>query len=192
MPTKKRITRSAIVETAVEILRSEGWEKINARRIAHQLQCSTQPIYSEFGSMEGLKEALKKEAEEVYLLTVSRYRNNPEHTAYMAFGLGFIRFAKEEKELFRYLYMRDRHGDGKIIEDVNGPDILHMLTESYGFPEEQARWLHHDMSIYSYGLAVMLNTNYLDMEEAEIKRRLRIEFVALSHAYGLQDLLRDN
>lgn len=186
MPSKKRITRDAIIRTAVDILREEGYEKVNARSIAARLNCSTQPIYSEFANMDELKAELKKEAEKRYATIVEEYTQNSEYTAYIAFGLGFIRFAKDEKQLFRYLYMRDRHSKSMLIEDVHLPKIIKVLTEQYGFSEKTAVSLHYDMTIYAYGLAVILNTNYLDMSEKQIMDRLRTEYVALSCAYRRQ------
>ena len=110
MPAKKKITKEAIIETVVEILRTDGFERLNAR-IAQRLGCSTQPIYSEFAGMEELKAALKEEAEKCYIENVRHYTERSEYSPYMAFGLGFIRFAGEDKALFRYLYMTDSHGE---------------------------------------------------------------------------------
>lgn len=185
MPAKKRITREAIIQTAIGILREEGYERLNTRNIAQRLKCSTQPIYSEFGNMEELKAELKKKAEQCYVETVQQYRVKSEYSAYMAYGLGFIRFARDEKQLFRYLYMCDRHGEGQTIDDVNAPGIIGVLTEQYGFPEETALCFHYDMAIYCYGLAVMLNTSYMEMDETEIIERLGAEFYALADRYGL-------
>lgn len=185
MPGKKRITREAIVQTAVEILRAEGIEGVNTRKIAKRLGCSTQPIYSEFENIEQLKQQLKKEAEKCYVQKVAHYTSRSDKTVYMAYGLGFIKFARDEKQLFRHLFMCDRHGAGQSIEDINAPAIIQVLTSRYGFPKETALRFHHDMAIYSYGLAVMLNTNYLDMDEEQIKQRLKMEFIALYAAYGL-------
>ena len=187
MPAKKKITKEAIIETVVEILRTDGFERLNARRIAQRLGCSTQPIYSEFAGMEELKAALKEEAEKCYIENVRHYTERSEYSPYMAFGLGFIRFAGEDKALFRYLYMTDSHGEKQAIEDVNAPAIMQVLTGTYGYPADTARALHNDMAIYAYGLAVMLNTGYLDLSEESIKERLLLEFVALARAYGLPD-----
>lgn len=191
MPAKKKITREAIIATAVDILRKEGLEGVNTRKIAKKLGCSTQPIYSEFENMEQLKQVLKKEAEQCYVQAVAHYMANSEYSVYMAFGLGFTKFAREEKQLFRHLFMCDRHGAGQAIEDINAPAIMQVLTEQYGFSKETAQRFHHDMAIYSYGLAVMLNTNYMDMDEEQIKQRLKMELIALYRAYVLPESADD-
>ena len=84
-----------------------------------------------------------------------------------------------------------RHVAGQAIEDINAPAIMQVLTEQYGFSKETAQRFHHDMAIYSYGLAVMLNTNYMDMDEEQIKQRLKMEFIALYRAYVLPESADD-
>ena len=49
MPTKKRIQREDILKAAVQVIRREGPSALTMRRIAAQVGCSTQPLYSEFG-----------------------------------------------------------------------------------------------------------------------------------------------
>ena len=49
--------------------------------------------------------------------------------------------------------------------------------------EQQAKAFHADMSIYSYGLAMLLNTGELDLSDEEIEERLRVQFYALYAVY---------
>ena len=62
MPTVRRISRDAIVDAAVEVLREGGFSAVNARSVAKKLGCSTQPIYSSFQNMDELKAALRARA----------------------------------------------------------------------------------------------------------------------------------
>lgn len=45
MPAIKKISREAIINAAIDVLREGGAMAINARSIAKKLECSTQPIY---------------------------------------------------------------------------------------------------------------------------------------------------
>ena len=62
MPAVRRISRDAIVDAAVEVLREGGFSAVNARSVAKKLGCSTQPIYSSFQNMDELKAALRARA----------------------------------------------------------------------------------------------------------------------------------
>ena len=48
MPAVKKVTREKIVDAAVRVLQEDGYSAVNARSVAKKLDCSTQPIYSEF------------------------------------------------------------------------------------------------------------------------------------------------
>ena len=55
---RKRIFREDILNAAVGLVREEGPAALSVRNIAKKLGCSTQPVYSEFESMEALREEL--------------------------------------------------------------------------------------------------------------------------------------
>ena len=58
MPPKVQITKEDIVNTALELIRTSGEHAINARAVAAALNCSTQPIFSNFATMEELQNAV--------------------------------------------------------------------------------------------------------------------------------------
>ena len=66
MPPKVRITKEDIIHTAVEIVRRDGTGAINARVIAKELNCSTQPVFSNFATMEDLRYAVVAAADALY------------------------------------------------------------------------------------------------------------------------------
>ena len=59
MPPKAKITREMIVDTAFEIVRKEGADKVTARSISEQLSCSTQPVLYYFSTVEDIKKAFQ-------------------------------------------------------------------------------------------------------------------------------------
>ena len=66
MPPKIKITREKIIGAALSLVREVGEEGINARAIAARLDASTQPIFSNFSSMEELNLCVIEAAQEVY------------------------------------------------------------------------------------------------------------------------------
>ena len=55
MAPRVKITKDEIINTAIDLIRANGDGSINARAIANALNCSTQPIFSNFDSMEDLE-----------------------------------------------------------------------------------------------------------------------------------------
>ena len=60
MPPKAKLKEKDILNGALEEVREKGFGRLNARDLAKLLSCSTSPIFSCFGNMEGLKEAVVK------------------------------------------------------------------------------------------------------------------------------------
>lgn len=189
MPAQRKITREAVLKAAFELLRKSGIEAVNARSIARKLGCSTQPIYHAFCGMDELKAALLDACEERHSAEVQTYMQGSGYAPYLAYGLGFVSFAKKERELFRYLFLTC-HGDmRRPYEAANLPEILPTLRTRYGYAPETARALHSDMTVYACGLALGMNAGVLDMTEEEIAARFRTEFTALTSVYGQPSIM---
>lgn len=189
MPRIKNIGKEKIVETALIIVQTEGMDSLNARKIAKMLNCSTQPIYSEFKSMDDLKNTLKIVAENKYRDCVQNYVDNKKYSAYLNVGMGYLKFAKEHKGLFNYLYMQPKNSESLLFDDINANQIESILMEVYHFSKKQASEFHLEMAIYTFGLACALNLNLVQINEDEIADRLKKQFSALMALYqeGAED-----
>ena len=126
---------------------------INARSVAKELGCSTQPIYLSFQNMDDLKAAMTQRA---VALHTRHVRNSNSDTQYSCYGMGFVKFAEEERHLFRWLYL-DGEQFGPYRDDVLLPEIIAAMVNEYGYTEKVARKLHQDMTYYSYGMAILAN-----------------------------------
>lgn len=179
---KQKISREYILKGAAAFVAENGAEALNARSLAHALGCSTQPIYSAFENMNGLKRALLEEAKKAYRGFIDAYLDNAP-SRYEAFGLGYVRFAREEKGLFRFLYLRAREEDSpRNVDDPFIEDIIAEMKSLYGMDETRARAFHGDMAVYSYGLATLVCTDYTAYSDEDIDKMLKREFYAL-YAY---------
>lgn len=62
----KKVSKETVIDTAVKLLRDNGFSAISARSAAKKPGCSTQPIYFSFKNMEEFKSALAQRAIELY------------------------------------------------------------------------------------------------------------------------------
>lgn len=187
MPKNKSIGKEKIFKAAIEIVQNEGIENLNARKLAQQLTCSTQPIYSEFKNMDELKSLLKVEAENTYRDCVEYYRESKKYSSYLSVGMGYIKFAKEYKGLFNYLYMQPQTNKELFFEDINADDIQLVLTNVYHLTDKQGTEYHLEMAIYTYGLACSLNLGLVNINEDEVAKRLTNQFNALMSLFKTED-----
>ena len=92
MPPKVRITKEDILTTSIEMVREKGAEVLNARAIAAHMGCSTQPIFSNYASMDELKQDVMQQAYNLYLHFLEKEAENNQYPKYKASGMGYIRF----------------------------------------------------------------------------------------------------
>jgi len=163
MPPKVRITKEEIVRTALELVRADGEGGINARAIAAALQCSTQPIFSNFRTMEELQEAVSAAAYGIYLEFLRREVESGIYPQYKSFGMAYVRFAEEEKELFRLLFMCDRRGK-QLTPTLDFEASIQMIMNANGISREKAERMHLEMWSCVHGIGTMLATSFLSLD----------------------------
>ena len=177
MPPRNKVAKRDILNAAVEMIRAG--EPLNARALAQRMGCSTQPIFSNYASMEALRADVIAAALERYHGYLAESMGSGAHPPYKASGMGYIRFALEEKELFKLLFMRDRSGEviGEDLEEV-GP-IIALIQEKTGMSFERSRLFHLEMWLYVHGIATMLATGYLPWTMEDISAMLTDAFEGL-------------
>ena len=185
MPAIKKVSRDEIVNAALEMLRDGGFSAVNARSVARKLGCSTQPIYFSFQNMNELKTALTERAVKMHTQCVydSLRMHERNDSRYSSYGMGFVKFAAEEKQLFRWLYLEGEQ-QGPYQNDVLTPEVIEVITDEFGYTEDVARRFHQDMIYFTYGLAILANTDHLHLTETELRETFRREFRALIAIYG--------
>ena len=163
MPPKVKITKNDIIETAIDLLRKNGESAINARSIASALNCSTQPIFSNFATMEELQEAALTEAYNLYLRFLQKETESEKYPKYKSFGMAYIRFAKEEKELFKLLFMRDRTKEN-TSPSPDFEESVQMIMDANKITKEQASLIHLEMWSCVHGIGTMFATSFLSLD----------------------------
>ncbi len=162
MPPKFKFTKEEITESALGLVREEGMAELTARRLADRLGSSPKPIFGLFSGMDELKEKVIERANSIYNEYIATAMNSPDIPPYKASGLGYIKFAKEEKELFKLLFMRDRSGES-IIEDRGAfAPYMKIIMDKAGCGKDDAYIFHLEMWLYVHGIATMIATSYLD------------------------------
>lgn len=171
MPPKVRVTREEIVDAALSLLKQSGEEAINARRVAAALGCSTQPVFSNFATMEELRREVILAAYRSYCGFLEREVASGRYPPYKAYGMAYIRFALEERELFKLLFMRDRTGED-LAPTPDFEEAVCMIVAANGVSPETARLMHLEMWVAVHGIGAMLATSFLPLEWDSISEML--------------------
>lgn len=183
MPPKFRFTREEILNSAVNVVRKNGISGLTARALASELGSSVKPIFGLFQNMEEVQCEVIKSANALYQSYLQRAVLENKYPPYKATGIGYIRFAKEEKELFKLLFMRDRTNE-KIEDDreIFRPQ-LDMIMKNLNISENDAFLLHLELWLYVHGIATTLATSYLDWDMEFISQSLTDVYTGLKYRY---------
>lgn len=156
MPPIEKVSKQMVMEATFVITRSRGFERVNARTLARQLGCSTQPIYSRFGTMDDVKRAFMTYLEFSFIdyVKTRMASGNP----LLASSVAYVSFAKEEPNLFRLLFIeqnKDQRGQNRNFKIMERLEVVPRLASFATLPVENARKLHRSVLLYAHGVAVM-------------------------------------
>ncbi len=167
MPPKSQITREMIIRAGLELVRKYGAEALNVRKIAAELECSTQPVMYQFSTVDELKNAIYSEADKYH----SAYIINAEVTAenpMLAIGMRYIKFAAEEKHLFRFLFQSDKYANAGFNELIGNDElapIFSVLQEQADITAEQSKEAFSALFLTVHGIASLLANNSMEYDE---------------------------
>lgn len=183
MPPVLKISKDDIINTAVEIVRQRGATALNARSVAAQLNCSTQPVFSNFSTMEELRLAVVRHADALCNALIKSEMEREKYSPYKASGMAYIRFAKEEKELFKLLYMRDRSDEGNQPDQGMFGEMEKLVHSNTGLSGPEVTMFHLEMWAYVHGIAAMFATGFLDLDWDLVSKMLTDAYQGLRKNY---------
>ena len=169
MPPKVKFQKEEIVRAALNVAKLQGIDAVTAREVAGELGVSTRPIFTWFDSMEQLKA-------EVFALAKGRYR------AYIEQGLDrpvpflgvwqqYIRFAKEEPELYKLLYLTKPGAvTGGAIEALRFSQelVLPSIMRVYHMDAHTADQYFRDLWLVAFSFATLIVTGECPWSDEEI------------------------
>lgn len=175
------ITKEMILASAFDIVREKGLEGISNRELAKKLNCSIRPIYYQFQNVEELYNELYVEIEK-YFYKFLMDNMNDDMPKYKQVGINYIKFAKEEKEFFKILFMSEvdlglNNFIAKDMEDFK--ELSKLIKISTNLNDEDIESFHIKMWIFSHGLATLVASSTLNISDKQLKQLLSLEFQAL-------------
>lgn len=177
-PTK--ITKEIILEKALEIIRTQGIEKVSNREIAKKLNSSIRPIYYQFKNSEELYNELLMKME-TYFYSFLLDNEIEDIPKYKQIGINYIKFAKEEPNIFKALFMKKNN---LVVENFIGQikefkEIEKFVKLSTNLKNEEIKSFHVKMWIFTHGLATLVASNTINFNDQQIRDLLSYEFQAL-------------
>ncbi len=171
MPPSVCFSREAVLNAAYQLVRREGPSALNARAVPKELGGSTQPIFRLFANMDELRQAVVELALQTWKEQL-RIRLQTSSFPYLTIGMAYLVFSRDEPELFKLLFMRDRVSDGSCTE-YNLSWGIPLIEDTVKVDMETARKLYERNWLFCHGLAVSIATKYLPcMDECTMRTML--------------------
>lgn len=164
MPPTVRFTRDAVLHAACQLMRREGMEALNARAIAKELGGSTQPIFRLFTNMEDLHR-------ELILYVARQFQAHAEadmaqsDSPYIQLCTTYLLYGRDEPELFKLLFMRDRVSEGQYSDQTNFDLVFNIIKKETPLDDETALRFFERTWLFIYGLAVCIATKYIPCQD---------------------------
>lgn len=164
MPPTVRFTRDAVLNAACQLMRRKGIEALNARAIAKELGGSTQPIFRLFTNMEDLHR-------ELILYVARQFQAHAEadmaqsDSPYIQLCTTYLLYGRDEPELFKLLFMRDRVSEGQYSDQTNFDLVFNILKKETPLDDETALRFFERTWLFIHGLAVCIATKYIPCQD---------------------------
>lgn len=190
MPPTVRFTRDAVLHAACQLMRREGMEALNARAIAKELGGSTQPIFRLFTNMEDLHR-------ELILYVARQFQAHAEadmaqsDSPYIQLCTTYLLYGRDEPELFKLLFMRDRVSEGQYSDQTNFDLVFNIIKKEAPLDDETALRFFERTWLFIHGLAVCIATKYIPcQDERYLISMVKEAYNAAVKMMNLEDVLK--
>ncbi len=184
MPPTVKFQKDEIVRAALDVARKKGIDAVTAREVARELRVSVGPIFTWFETMEQLKA-------EVYALARERYRQYIERglageIPFLGVGQQYIRFAREEPELYKLLFLtRPGAAGGGAMDALRFSQDLarESVMRIYNMDAATADRYFRDLWLVVFSFATLIVTDDCPYTDGEMSAVLTEVSLSVCKAY---------
>ena len=172
MAPKVKFTRGELTAAALKVVRERGTGALTAKAVADELLISTRPIFTCFSTMDELRRDVRAAAERTFDAYIAEGLRNP--VPFYGVGMQYIRFAREEPELYRLLFLEPSEGGSGAYETM-----LHLmekvrpsLERIYRMNTAEAGRYFRDLWLVVHGFAALIVSGVCPYTDREIGQTL--------------------
>ena len=156
-----------MVEVALRVVRAKGIDGLTAKTLADELGTSTQPVFTAFGSMDAVRREVYAAAVRVY----DGYTNTglKEKIPFFGVGMQYVRFAREEPELYRLLFLTRTQEYSAIKSMEHLRELVRpTLVKIYHITAAEADIYFRDLWFVVHSLSTLIVTGDCSYSDGEI------------------------
>jgi AcrR family transcriptional regulator len=184
MPPSVKFQKEEIVTAALEVARQRGIDAVTAREVARALKVSVGPIFTWFDTMDQLKAEVYAQAGALYRSYIQRGLAGP--IPFLGVGQQYIRFAREEPELYKLLFLTGAgtYGGGamaalKLSQDLARDSVMRI----YHMNATTADRYFRDLWLVVFSFATLIVTDDCPYSDEEMSAVLTEVSLSICKAY---------
>lgn len=184
MPPKAKFSAEEIVLAAVRITREKGIGAVTAREVGAVLGVSSRPLFTYFATVDELRREVRLYAENLYRDYVREGLQQP--VPMLGVGRQYIRFAREEPELYRCLFLSPPDGvKGSAMEGLRLSQELvrDSVMQIYHMDAAAADSFFRDLWLVAYSIATLIVTGDCPYSDEEISALFTEFSLSICKAY---------
>ena len=133
MPPKQKITRETLLTHAFTIAEEQGITAVTSRSVAKSVGCSIQPIFSQFATMEELRQATFDYACDKFVSEILTFETQPDFFPQVTKWV--LNLARNKSNLFHLLYLSEGFNGNGLVEIMmnyeSNQRMVAKMTEIY-------------------------------------------------------------
>lgn len=184
MPPKVKFQKEEIIEAAVNITRDKGISAVTAREVGAALGVSSRPLFTYFDTVDELKREVYNYAKKLYQDYVKD--GLTAEIPFLGVGQNYIRFAKEEPELYKYLFLNspdDIKGSAMEGLKLSQELVRESLMQIYHMDGDTADKYFRDLWLVAYSITTLIVTGDCPYSDEEISALFTEFSVSICKAY---------
>lgn len=176
MHRKVQFTREMIIGAAINMVREQGPDCINARDLGAYLGCSSRPLFTAFRNMEELTDAVREEVSRQFAERVRIARDATDGgPAAKRMGMCIVGFAQNEPNLYKFIHWR---GSKLVPFNDLSKIMIQQYQTDYHLSDEDAVAFFDHMMIFNMGLCSLITNGVRHFSHEEVERILLDQFSA--------------
>lgn len=165
MPPKQKITKELLLEHAYAIAEKQGIMAVTSRSVAKAAGCSIQPVFSQFPTMEYLRQETFDYACNVFVKEILAFEQRsdffPQVTKWV------LDLARNRPNLFRLLYLSDGFRGNNFLDVMmtfeSNQKIIFQMTERYRLNENICKDILLRSCLFLIGIGTMICVNHMEI-----------------------------
>lgn len=170
MPPKQKITKNMLLEHAYKIAEEQGIMAVTSRSVAKSIGCSIQPVFSQFPTMEELRQATFNYACGLFVKEILAFEERPDFFTQTIKWV--VNLAKNRPNLFRLLYLSDEFCSRNSLDVMMGFEsnhkIIAKMKELFCLEEYICKDILLRGCLFLMGISTMICVNHMDFSDEQV------------------------